>query len=782
MLKINAMQGHERMSTQELLLAIGEAVKNGETDFEIAASGQHDIGGPLWHPEGKELKFCVTNAGQRVGSMCLPHTEILVEGSAPADVGWLNSGGIITVTGDAGDTAGHAAAGGKIFIGGRAGTRSGSLMKHDPIYEEPELWILKNTGSFSFEFMGGGRAVVCGTDCADFDSVLGERPCVGMVGGTVYVRGKFGELPQDILHQPLDNEDIGFLENGLTEFLTKIRRSELLPTLTRWDEWQKLRPLTFEEKQAQPKHLQSIADFRRQDWVKGGIFADVAKDDFVVHTTVMTGLYRLRVPHWDNGKFAAPCEYNCPTGIPTRERFALLREGKTEEAMQLVLKYTPFPGSVCGSVCPNPCMEGCTRSGIDTAVQIGKLGLNSAELPPPAPKAATGKTIAVIGGGVCGLSAAWQLRLLGHNVTVYDEAADIGGKLEQVIPRGRLSHELLKSELKRIESLGVKFVTSCRVDKDKFVALRRENDAVIVAVGGTKSRYFPWEGTEYLTMGLEYLKAINRGEKPHTGKRVVVIGAGNSGMDTCRGAYESGATSVVAVDVQKPAAFLHEIQYFESLGGKIVWPFVTQKITPEGVYGNDGSFIPADQVIVSIGEEPQTDFLPEDEGIKKFRGSWLVTDNAHSILPGVFAAGDVLKPGRLTDAIGDGRKAALDVHRFLTDETACSAPIATKIPDDRLSTAYFAKYHPTDLGDPVSDRMRCVSCGKCRDCQMCLSSCPEKAINRFVKADGSVEYASDPNRCIGCGICAGVCPCGVWSIEDNDEEIDMYSTGDKIAG
>ena len=93
MFKIDTMQGHDRMSTQDLLLKIEAAVRAGETDFDIKASGQHDIGGPLWHPQGKKLKFHVTNAGQRVGSMALPGTEILVEESASADVGWLNAGG-----------------------------------------------------------------------------------------------------------------------------------------------------------------------------------------------------------------------------------------------------------------------------------------------------------------------------------------------------------------------------------------------------------------------------------------------------------------------------------------------------------------------------------------------------------------------------------------------------------------------------------------------------------------------------------------------------------------
>ena len=779
MFKIETMKGHDRMSTQDLLLAIGEAVKQGETEFEIAASGQHDIGGPLWHPEGKKLHFHVTNAGQRLGSMCLPGTEIVADGSISADVGWLNAGGVITVKGDAGDTAGHCSSGGKIFIGGRGGTRTGSLMKHDPLYEEPELWILKNVGSFSFEFMGGGRAVVCGYDSAQFASVLGERACVGMVGGVVYVRGPINTYPADIKYADLDDDDIAFLDGGMDEFLQHIDREDLRQELSDWSQWKKLRPLTIAEKKVASSQAVDIKSFRKQEWVKGGIFADVAHDDFAVHNTLSTGLYRLRVPSWDNAKFAAPCEFNCPTGIPTQRRYDLIRQGKIDEAFQLELEYTPFPGSVCGSVCPNPCMDGCTRGSIDEPIQIGDLGYRSAFLKVEPPTVKTGKKIGIIGGGVAGLSTAWQLARKGHDVTVYDDAEHIGGKLEQVIPRGRLSHELLEAELKRIESVGVTFVTSCKVDKKKFNEIREANDAVVVATGGSKSRFFPWEGVEHLTMGLEYLKAVNRGEKPATGKHVVVIGAGNSGMDTCRGAYEMGAETVVAVDVQKPAAFADEIEYVESLGGKLVWPFFTSKITKEGIYGNDGTFIPADQVIVSIGEEPVLDFLPDDDSIKYFRKSWLVPNKDQSIMPGVFTAGDTIKPGRLTDAIGSGRKAAWYVDQYVSGKEAVPFPEKKKIPAERLAKAYFEKCHHCLLGDPVDDHTRCVSCGTCRDCKMCLESCPEKAITRIEHEDGSWEYVSDPNRCIGCGICAGVCPCGVWNINDNPEKIAMYSTGAK---
>lgn len=777
MFKIETLKGHDRMSTQDLLLAIGEAVQNGETEFEIAASGQHDIGGPLWSPEGKTLHFHVTNAGQRVGSMCLPGTEIIVDESTSADVGWLNSGGLITVKGDAGDTAGHCSSGGKIYIGGRGGTRTGSLMKHDPLYEEPELWILKNVGSFSFEFMGGGKAVVCGYDSEEFESVLGERACVGMVGGVVYVRGPIHTYPADIKCLALDEEDIAFLKGGMGGFLSAVDKPELEAELSDWSQWKKLRPLTFEEKKPAPAH--DLKAYRLQDWVKGGIFSDVAVDDFEVKNMINTGLYRLRVPSWDNAKFAAPCEFHCPTGIPTQRRYDLLRQGKVEEAYKLVLEYTPFPGSVCGSVCPNPCMEGCTRGKIDEAVQIGPLGFQSVYTKAEPPKTKTGRKIGIIGGGVAGLSAAWQLARKGHEVTVYDDAENIGGKLEQVIPRGRLPHELLETELKRIQDMGVKFVTSCKVDQDKFAAIRKDNDAVIVATGGHKSRFFNWEGKEKLTMGCDFLKKVNLGQKPPVGKHVVVIGCGNSGMDTVVGAYEMGAESVVAIDVQKPAAFKKEIKHVEDLGGRLVWPFMTTKITDEGIYADDGRFIPADQVIVSIGEAPILDYLPADPSIKKFRDTWLVPGADKSILPGVFAAGDVIKPGRLTDAIGDAIKAAHYADEYVLGKEITPFPEKKEIPADRISRAYFEKCHHCNLPEPSDDHNRCVSCGTCRDCKMCLESCPEQAISRIEKEDGSWEYVSDPDRCIGCGICAGTCPCGVWSINDNDEKISMYRTGKK---
>ena len=213
-----------RISTQELLQQIYVALDKGETDFEILSSGHHDIGGPFWSVEGKPLKFRVKNPGQRVGAFGLAGTQIIVEGSTPADAGWLNAGAELIIKGDSGDTTAHCAASGKIFVAGRVGTRSGSLMKHDPAFPAPELWVLKNTGSFSFEFMGGGTAIVCGIDCEERDSVLGERSCMGMVGGTVYVRGPVNNLPEEVWMLDLNAADIDFLSAGLPVFLKNIER------------------------------------------------------------------------------------------------------------------------------------------------------------------------------------------------------------------------------------------------------------------------------------------------------------------------------------------------------------------------------------------------------------------------------------------------------------------------------------------------------------------------------------------------------------------------------
>lgn len=345
MLRISTLDHHDRLSTQDLLLQIAAAVAAGETDFHIAASGQHDIGGPLWNPEGREIRFTITNPGQRVGSMCLPGTSITVEGPAPADAGWLNSGGTIAIKGDAGDTAGHCAAGGRIYIGGRAGTRSGSLMKHDPDHEPPELWILNSTGSFSFEFMSGGRAVVCGHDSQVLPSVLGERPCVGMVGGTVYFRGPCGEIPEDVLVEPLDDVDIAWLDSGLDRFLEAIGQSRYKRELSLWKHWRKLSPSGIQGKASR----MSVASFHAGNWIEGGLFGDVLQDDQKVFPLVSPGSQRLSVPEWENE--TGRCT-DCRACVRACPQAAVCRRETSGEAKYSASDTRCIGCGICAAVCP----------------------------------------------------------------------------------------------------------------------------------------------------------------------------------------------------------------------------------------------------------------------------------------------------------------------------------------------------------------------------------------------------------------------------------------------
>lgn len=764
----------QRKSTQELLQEIYKNLNEGYTEFEIAASGQHDIGGPLWSDKGALLKFNVKNPGQRVGCMGMHGTQIVVEGPAPADVGWLNTGAEIIVKGDGGDTTAHCAASGKIYIGGRVGTRSGALMKHDPKFSAPEFWTLKNTGSFSFEFMGGGIAVVCGYDCENLESVLGSRSCVGMVGGTVYVRGKIKDISDKVWLLDLDDSDKEFLLKGLPDFLEKIDKPELYDQLSDLSEWKKIVAKTYDERNIKsPGSFMNMKDFRQKNWVKDGIFGDLIKEDYYVSEFVEKNELRLRYPEWRNAAYSAPCEFNCPTYIPTQKRIALLREGKTAEALSLVLDYSPFPASVCGQVCPNLCIDDCSRKYVDIPVKTAELGILSKNIKVEPPKIELNKKIAIIGAGASGLTAAWILRKMGYSVDVFEQDEVIGGKLKQVIPQDRLDREILDIELKRIEDIGVNFKTGIKVSKELFKELEKDYEAVVATVGAHVPVVIPFEGHERLVKGLDFLKAINNGEKPKIGKKVVVIGAGNAAMDVVIGAYGLGAKEVTAIDIQKPSAFDKEVEHIEKLGAKILWPCFTEKVSEKGVHLKDGKIIEADTVIISVGDKADVSFLEteylDEKGIVK------VNDYLQAeINPKVFFTGDVLKLGLFTNAIGDGRKVAINIAKMLSGHQLDTFEKAPMIPQDRIKKEYYQPIHSQNVMamNTEDEQERCLSCGFCRDCEFCKEVCPELAISRITNESGSFEYVSDPNKCIGCGICAGVCPCGIWTMLSNLEKYD----------
>ncbi len=764
---------NKRLSTQELLQIIYDKMKEGYNSFEIIASGQHNIGGPLWNQQGEEISFKLTNPGQRVGSMGMPNTKIIIEGSAPADVGWLNSGAEIILKGDGGDTTAHCAASGKIYVGGRVGTRSGALMKHDPKYPAPEFWVLKNTGSFSFEFMGGGTAVVCGFGCENLESVIGNRSCVGMVGGTIYVRGNVSRLSDDVYIIGLNSDDIEFLQNGLEVFLSKIDKIDLLPILSDYSTWHKIVAKTYEERKT--NHLIPMKDFRLNNWFKennGGIFSDVYEDDFKVYSIVNKGDHRLRYPSWDNYTQSAPCENHCPIGIPTQKRINLIKNDKLKEALDLVLDYTPFPACVCGNLCPNLCMEECNRGYVDEPIKFDELGMMSKDVIVPEMPVIKDKKVAIIGAGVAGLSAAWLLKKSGYGVTVFEKDIEIGGKLRQVIPFERLSKECLDAELNRIKKSGINFELNFELTKDLFDEISNNYDAVIVTCGAHNPVVIPFEGHERVLKGLEFLKNVKNGNKPQIGEKVVVIGAGNAAMDVIIEAYNCGAKDVTAIDIQKPAAFEKEIKRCEAKGAKILYPCFTERVTQDGVVLKDGTILEADSIIISIGDRPNFDFI--DSSFLDERGMLKLNQYKQTMNEKIFAAGDAIKQGLFTNAIADGNNAAKNVINYLDNKPLDTFEKLPQLPRDKVKTEYYQGLSAMKVQEiePWDEKERCMSCGLCRDCEFCLQACPEQAISKYINANGETVYFSNEDRCIGCGICAGVCPCGVWTMRDNFENID----------
>ncbi|WP_238543517.1 4Fe-4S dicluster domain-containing protein [Pelosinus sp. HCF1] len=198
-----------------------------------------------------------------------------------------------------------------------------------------------------------------------------------------------------------------------------------------------------------------------------------------------------------------------------------------------------------------------------------------------------------------------------------------------------------------------------------------------------------------------------------------------------------------------------------------MWPVVTKEVTAEGIITQDNQFIKGDTIIIAIGEVPELEFLPEGIVIEK---GHLKVAGDYRIAEGVYTAGDAVKPGRMVDAIGAAQQAAAAVDAYLMG-TTYQLQTKTKIDKNRLSTAYFKKCHTCDVPKADDDHLRCISCGTCRDCHMCERSCPENAIARTLGSDGNFEYISNANKCIGCGICAGICPCGIWSMHANKQPI-----------
>lgn len=402
---------------------------------------------------------------------------------------------------------------------------------------------------------------------------------------------------------------------------------------------------------------------------------------------------------------AAPCMKGCPVGVRIPEFLAKVREGKIEEAGEIIKSTNSLP-SVCGRVCPqeNQCEKMCVRARIDGAVSIGGVErfVGDYMLSVPAKNAAPesiGKRVAVVGSGPSGLTCASQLAAAGVEVTVYEAFHKTGGVLVYGIPEFRLPKSLVGKEVDKIAEQGVKFVTNAVIGKTITVPeLLAEYDAVFIGSGAGLPMFMGIPGenlngvfsaNEFLTrvnlMGAYRENAITPVQK---GRRVAVIGAGNVAMDAARTALRLGAESVTVVyrrGREEMPARGEEIRHAEQEG--IRFELLT---TPVEMLGEDGKvnalkcirmelgepdasgrrspkpiegsefILPADTVIVSLGTSPNPlikDSFPELKTERK--GVLVVDDDMMTSVDGVYAGGDaVTGAATVILAMGAGRKAA----------------------------------------------------------------------------------------------------------------------------
>ncbi len=768
-IKVTGFENNVRVESRILEERIQKAVSEGFRHIEVTAYGQHGIGGRLWSAGDEKITVNVLGtSGQRLGSMGFANTLIETFGPASDDVGWLNAGAKIIVHGNASNGVANAMAQGKIYIDGDIGARGMTMTKHNPRFEPPELWVMGKAGDSFAEFMAGGIAVVCGVGAEVEKDVLGYRPCVGMVGGKIFFRGKQSSysLSDAKLVTELPADEWNWLKANLKIFLQSIGKQYLFGELSaKRADWQLLIALKPYEKTG--RKLRPMPSFKIDVWEGelggGGLIGDLTAEDRSPIGVITTGELRRIVPIWENEKYLPPCQAHCPTGIPVQKRWALIRKGKTQEAVDLALQYSPFPATVCGYLCPNLCMQNCSRQIVNLpAVDIRVLGKASLEAKEPKREPATGRKIAVIGGGAAGLSVAWQLWLAGHEPVIFEGKKQLGGKIAETIPKSRIPEDIFEQEIARLTNNIGHIRLGEHLTKDKFKKLKNEFDFVVIATGAANPRKLPIEGVEKAVTAIDFLRESKR-DRAKVGEKVVVIGAGNVGCDAAAEAARLGAKSITLIDVQKPASFGPERRSAEAAGAKFIWPRVVQVIKKTGVQLTDGELIPADTVIIAVGDTPDLSYLPENITTKK--GFIAVDEKFQTSDEQVYAIGDTVKPGLLTEAIGAGRVAASAIDGILKGkmDTYDNLPV---IDFARIKTQYFDA-RETGVADVKSCAAQCASCGACRDCGLCETICPQRAISRRALGDDAYEYVVDDELCIGCGFCAGACPTGVWYMVEN---------------
>jgi NADPH-dependent glutamate synthase beta subunit-like oxidoreductase len=592
-----------------------------------------------------------------------------------------------------------------------------------------------------------------------------------------------------------------------------------------------------------------------------------------------------------------PCQGSCPSGEDIRGWLQIVRGIEKppagvnwqEYAFRRSTDANPFP-SMMGRVCPAPCQEGCNRNEVEDFVGINSveqfIGDNALQegYTFDKPQRESGKRVAIVGGGVAGLAAAYQLRRLGHGATIFDERAELGGMSRYGIPGYRMPRDVMDGEIRRILDMGVEVRTGTRVGRDiGFEQLERDYAAILLAIGAQQGRALDIPGGDApnCVSGVAFLAAFNEGRMKYTARKVVVIGGGDTAMDVISVARRLGHIRH-SRENDRPEAIIrnltaHDVAATASREGSEVlliyrrpienMPAAEHEVITARQEGVElrGSLAPVELVLDDSGRARALRVVEVDwssgrmepvagsefdiecdlvvpavgqsgdlTGLETFdNGRGLIDADRFYQVPGrrgYFVCGDIVRPHLLTTAIGQAavavdsidrylsegefdRRPKVDVHHFnLLDklrENALAPESFAHIGDWGTDTANYAVHNyedrsqqeiiPHDMlylghfpytprhrrietgvsADEVlghfeerflglqeeqarAEAERCMSCGMCFECDNCVIYCPQDAVLRTPKDHATMgRYVyTDYDRCIGCHICAEVCPTG----------------------
>ena len=523
----------------------------------------------------------------------------------------------------------------------------------------------------------------------------------------------------------------------------------------------------------------------------------------------LTGTWRTERPVYLDR--LPPCNNACPAGENIQGWLFHAESGDYEQAWRVLVQDNPLP-AVMGRVCYHPCEGACNRGQLDSAV-----GINSVErflgdeaikrgwkFDTPAP--ASGKKVLVVGAGPSGLSAAYHLARMGHQVEIQEAGALAGGMMRFGIPKYRLPREVLDAEVQRILDLGVSLKFDTKVGNIQQSMKAGGFDAAFLAVGAHigKRTFIPAGDATKIVDAVSVLRSMEGEDKPMLGRRVVVYGGGNTAIDVARTAKRLGATEAIIVyrrtRDKMPA---HDFEVEEALqeGVMIKWLSTIKQagegeITVEKMALDDkgypqptGEFetLAADSVVLALGQDVDLLLLEGVPGLEVKNGTVQVAPNMMTGHLGIFAGGDMVPSERtVTVAVGHGKKAARNIDAWLRGATYEPATKHEIVTFDKLNPWYYSDADKTvrpmlnilrrqstfdevqgglDETNALFEARRCLSCGNCFECDNCYGVCPDNAV---IKLGPGNRFEFKYDYCKGCGICVAECPCGAIKMIPED--------------